>query len=308
MIFKELENKIKDGYQISYDELKALIDSEDRESLYNLANSLRIHFDGEVFETCSIINARSGKCSEDCKWCSQSKFYNTGVDIYPLISAEEALEAAKINSSKGVNRFSLVTSGRAVSKAEIDRVVNIYNQLEESVDIDLCASMGLMKKEELQKLYDAGCRRYHCNLETAPSFFSKLCTTHTIDDKIVTIKAAREVGMSICSGGIIGMGETQDQRIEFAFKLREIGVDSIPVNILNPIKGTPLENCESLTDEEILTTFAIFKIVNPHSKIRLAGGRSLITHLQRKAIRSGVYAAIVGNMLTTEGDDELLNM
>lgn len=165
----------------------------------------------------------------------------------------------------------------------------------------LCASMGLLTKPQLQKLFECGVMRYHCNLETAPSYFPELCSTHTVADKIRTIHWAQEVGMEVCSGGIIGMGETLEQRIELAVTLRELGVKSIPVNVLNPIKGTLLENALPLADDDVLRSFAMFRIICPDAHIRFAGGRLLVKHLERRLLHSGVSASIVGDMLTTSG-------
>lgn len=301
-----LESKIKEGYEIGSEEALELMHIEDKELLYDMADRLREHFNGNDFDACSIINARSGKCSEDCKWCSQSKFYKTNIDVYPLVAEKEAIDMAVNNSSKGVGRFSLVTSGRTLSDQEVQKVCDIYKSIEKSSNISLCASMGLLNQLQLAELYKCGVNRYHCNLESAPSHFSKLCTTHTIEDKIKTIEAARAVGMDICSGGIIGMGETEEQRVEFALFLRKIAPNSIPINILNPIKGTPLENTAPLSQTEILTTLAIFRVINPRSAIRFAGGRGALSETaQKRALRCGVNGAIVGDMLTTIGDKDI---
>lgn len=301
-----LESKIKEGYEIGSEEALELMHIEDKELLYDMADRLREHFNGNDFDACSIINARSGKCSEDCKWCSQSKFYKTNINVYPLVAEKEAVDMAVNNSSKGVGRFSLVTSGRTLSDQEVQKVCDIYKSIEKSSNISLCASMGLLNQLQLAELYKCGVNRYHCNLESAPSHFSKLCTTHTIEDKIKTIEAARAVGMDICSGGIIGMGETEEQRVEFALFLRKIAPDSIPINILNPIKGTPLENTAPLSQTEILTTLAIFRVINPRSAIRFAGGRGALSETaQKRALRCGVNGAIVGDMLTTIGDKDI---
>lgn len=298
-----LIDRIKDGYLIGGDEALEIVQSYSVEQLCKIADELRIFFDGDDFDSCSIINARSGRCSEDCKWCSQSKFYNTNIEIYPLLKSEKVMEMARYNHAKGIKRFSLVTSGKALTPQEIDQLVPIFKQMSDELPTSLCASMGLLSYSELEALYSAGCSRYHCNLESAPSYFGNLCSTHTQQQKIETIKNAQKVGMSICSGGILGMGESMEQRIELALILREIGVDSIPINVLNPIPGTPLEGMAPLSDDELLRSIAIFKIIDPKALIRFAGGRSRFTHIQEKALRSGVCGAIMGDMLTTIGAD-----
>lgn len=306
----ELGEKVKQGHVVTFYEARQAALSPDKKTLYKVANELRRHFRGDHFQTCSIINARSGRCPEDCKWCAQSHKHHTGIDEYPLIDAKAAIEMAVHNAKKGVGRFSLVTSGRRLTDKEIDHVVDIYHQVSENTGIDLCASMGLLSKPQLQKLYDAGLRHYHCNVESAPSFFPSLCSTHTIEDKLQTIRWAQEVGFGICSGGIIGMGETLEQRIEMAIFLRDdVKAVSIPVNVLMPIKGTALQDQPPLTPEEILTAFAIFRLCNPKAEIRMAGGRVKFAKNQTDAIECGVDASIVGDMLTTTGtggiDDDM---
>lgn len=298
-----LETEIKNGKRLTYEEAVELSVKAAAGELCALADNLRGHFTGNDFDTCSIMNARSGKCSEDCKWCSQSVFHKTDIEIYPLVSETEAVEMALHNSGKGVKRFSLVTSGRKLTDAEIGKCCDTYKRIGEVSDIKLCASMGLLTKEQLRMLFESGVKRYHCNLETAPSYFPELCTTHTTEEKIRTIKWAQEVGMEVCSGGIIGMGESMEQRVELAVTLRELGIRSIPVNILNPIKGTALENTEPLSDDEIIRTFALFRIINPEACIRFAGGRTLIKRIERELLHCGVNGSIVGDMLTTSGSD-----
>lgn len=303
MDLKNIEKAIINGYQLSYQEAVELSKIEDKEALYALADALRRHFYANDLDTCSILNARSGKCSEDCKWCSQSKFHATAAEVYPLVPATKALQAAKHTQNQGVRRFSLVTSGRDMAGADLEKVCAIYRDLSAQTGLYLCASMGLLSYEAMKALRDSGVKRYHCNLETAPSFFPRLCSTHTIEDKLRTISYAKELGMEVCSGGIIGMGESMEQRIELAIKLREVGVCSIPVNVLNPIKGTPLEATPMLSDEELLVSFALFKIINPKARVRFAGGRTLFPHIQQKALCSGVDAAMIGDLLTTLGAD-----
>lgn len=296
-----IENEIINGYLISQTEALEIAESTPLEALCASANRIRQHFMGNRIDTCSIMNARSGRCSEDCKWCSQSAHHKTDVEIYPLVSKEEALTHALDNHSKGIGRFSLVTSGRTMTDKEIDKATEIYKEIGGKCSIKLCASMGLLNKEQLLKLKAAGVGHYHCNMETAPSYFPSLCTTHTWQQKTQTITWAREAGLKICSGGIIGMGESLAQRVELALTLRELGVDSVPMNILNPIPGTKLENTPPLTDSEILQTFAIFRLINPKAQIRFAGGRTRIADIQEKALLSGVSAALMGDLLTTIG-------
>jgi biotin synthase len=296
-----LKDKVLTNFAITYDEALSLSKTEHVEYLCNAANEIREFHSGKSLDLCSITNARSGKCPENCKWCSQSAFHKSDIEIYDLIDKKEAVRQAKRNYEKGVHKYSLVTSGRTVSDETLAKLIDIYNEIKKDNPIHLCASMGLLNKSQMQKLKNAGIKHYHCNLETAPSFFSELCTTHSIDEKIETLRLAKDAGMDICSGGIIGMGESMEHRIELAFKLKEIGAKSIPINFLNPIKGTALENAKPLTDNEILITIALFRFINPDAQIRFAGGRNLIQHIEDKAFRAGINAVMVGDLLTTLG-------
>ncbi len=296
-----LKEQIISGYQITFNEAIELSTTANKELLYQMAGDIKSHFLGNSIEMCTIINARSGKCSENCKWCSQSAFHKTDIDVYDFIAPQVAIKQAKENAGYGVAKFSLVTSGRTISNTDLKKACSIYTTIKKDTDIKLCASMGLLTKEQLVDLKNVGVEHYHCNLETSASHFDKVCSTHTIEEKLQTISWAKEAGLEICSGGIIGMGENMQQRVELAFELRNIGAVSIPVNILQPVKGTALDQMLPLTDEEILTTFALFRIINPTAQIRFAAGRSQIAHIQRKALQSGISAALVGNLLTTIG-------
>ncbi len=303
---KRLKDKVLAGGEITADEAMTLcgIDKAQEKELWDAAGEITRRFCSDVFDSCSIVNARSGKCSEDCKWCAQSAHYNTSIETYPVIGHKECMDTAIYNGRQGIGRFSLVTSGRAISGKSLDTLCGYYRELKANggEGMGLCASMGLLGREELQRLYDAGVRRYHCNLETAPSYFPHLCSTHTIEDKIRTIDTAREVGMEVCSGGIIGMGESRRQRIEFALTLRRIGPVSIPINILIPIPGTPLEGTPPLEDDEVLNTVAFFRFIHPGTTLRFAGGRaSLSRDAQLKALKIGINGGIVGDLLTTLG-------
>ncbi len=256
------------------------------------------------FDTCSIINGKSGRCPENCKWCAQSAHYRARIREFPLVGTPKLIEAAEYSRKKGIRRFSIVTSGKRLRPSEISQLCDSVRQVAERVDIKLCLSAGLLYEADLRAFAEAGISRYHCNLESAPSYFPSLCTTHTQQEKIETLKAAVKAGLEICSGGIIGMGETLAQRMELAFVLKELGVKSVPVNILAPIKGTPLERQEPISDEEILRTVAILRFILPEAALRFAGGRARLSdRTVLEALKAGINAAIMGDMLTTVGAD-----
>ena len=261
---------------------------------------IRENFIGNKVDLCSIINGRSGRCPEDCKYCAQSAHYKTNCEVYDFISEEEIMKACKLHEEEGVDRFSIVTSGRALTGEEFEKALHAYKRMnEECKGIKLCASMGFLTAEQLKQLHDAGVTRYHHNIETSKRFFPSICTTHTYEQKLETLKMIKEEGMDVCSGGIIGMGETWEDRLDMALSLAEAGADSIPINALMPIKGTPLENREPLTEDEIIRTIAFFRYINPTANIRLAAGRALLENDGEKAFESGASATITGNMLTT---------
>lgn len=256
------------------------------------------------FDTCSIINGKSGRCPEDCAWCAQSAHHKANIRVYPLLDTEKLVAAAQFSRQKGIGRFSIVTSGKRLSPSEAARLCESVRELSVRTDISLCLSAGLLSEEELSALHEAGISRYHCNLESAPSYFGTLCTTHTQAEKTATLENARKVGMEICSGGIIGMGETMQQRIELAFVLKGLGVKSVPVNILSPIKGTPLENRPPIPEDEVLRTVALLRFILPDAALRFAGGRvRLSAETAAEAYRIGINASIMGDMLTTAGAD-----
>ena len=303
MTLDEALAKGLEGTPLTVDEAMALNDSVSTDALCDAADQVRQRWMGDVIDTCSIVNARSGRCSEDCKWCAQSRHHSTGIAEYEYIPREDLIEAVRMNDAVGVRRFSMVTSGRRVPKAQMKRFCDLYRDAAAEFPIYLCASMGLLGREELQMLKDAGVRRYHCNLETASSYFPELCSTHTHEDKMATIRAAIEVGMEVCCGGIIGMGETMRQRLELACEAREAGAASIPVNILQPIPGTPLESTPLISEDDVIRTVALFRLIAPKVTLRFAGGRARLSQESMKRIlRGGMNGALIGDMLTTVGN------
>ena len=303
MQITELKQKIFCGKDLNLEDVFALSEMTDKEALYAASYEITQKCASRKYNLCCIRNARSGKCSENCKWCAQSSFHNCNIEIYELIDEDDAFRNLEYAKQKGINKFSLVTSGKRLSDKDFEKILSIYRKMNGlKQDCELCGSLGLLSKEQLRLLKEAGMQNYHCNLETAPSYFPELCTTHTFEEKIQTLRWAKEVGLQICSGGIIGMGETMKQRIELAFELKKLNVPSIPINILDPIKGTRLEAMPRLSDEDILTSIAIFRFVNPTAYLRFSGGRATLSkEMQLKALRTGLNASITGGLLTTSG-------
>lgn len=296
----DITNKILNGYSINHNEAEYLI-KIDLDKLRNCANKIREKYCGNTINLCSIINGKSGKCSENCKFCAQSTYYNTGIESYNFLDSETILKDCIKHYKSGVNRYSIVTSGRALNDHDFEKAIESYRLMSKNCKINLCASHGLLNYEQFLILKNSGVTRYHCNIETSAKNFKNICTTHSFDEKIETIKKAKNAGLEICSGGIIGMGETMTDRISMAFTLAELGVNSIPINVLTPIKNTPFENNIALTENEILRTIAIFRFINPRADIRIAAGRKLIKNNGLKAFFSGANSTITGDYLTTTG-------
>ena len=254
-------------------------------------------------EFCSIVNARNGKCSQNCKYCAQSSHYRTDIETYPLIDEDKVIKAALDAKSNYADRFSVVTSGKTPAEEDFDKVVNLIKAVNKIDGIKSCASIGILDEEMAKKLADAGLKRFHHNINTCRSYYPEVCTTHTWDDRLNTCKLVKNYGMELCCGVILGMGETVEQRVEMAMELAEIEPDSIPINILMPIPQTPFENYYDKIDEEnILRTLAIFKIANPKSILRFCGGRMRLSEKnQELALKTCVEGILIGNYLTTVG-------
>ena len=299
MDIKKLADEIIGGRRITRQDDLNMFLTCDLKELCEGADRIREYFIGDKVDLCSIINGRSGRCPEDCKYCAQSAHNHTSCEIYDFLPEEKIVEACKLNESEGVDRFSIVTSGRALSGEEFEKAVHAYETMHAECKIDLCASMGFLNAEQLHRLHEAGVTSYHHNIETSKRNFPNICTTHTYEQKLETLKLVKKEGMCACSGGIIGMGETWEDRLDMAVSLAELGIDSIPINALMPIEGTPLENQPQLTEDEILRTIAFFRYINPEANIRLAAGRALLTNDGEIAFQSGASATITGNMLTT---------
>ena len=254
-------------------------------------------------EFCSLVNARSGKCSQNCKYCAQSSHYRTDIEEYPLISNEEVVKAALEAKDNGVIRFAVVTSGKSPDEENFDKVLGFIDELNKLDGIRSCASIGILTEEQAKELARHGLKRVHHNINTSESYYAEICTTHSWQDRLNTCKYVKKYGMELCCGVILGMGETIEQRIEMALELKEIEPESIPINILMPIPKTPFENYnDKIDDENILRTLAIFKITNPNAIIRFCGGRRRLSdENQELALKTCVEGILTGNYLTTTG-------
>ncbi len=297
---KALTGQVLEGHQVTREEALWLYE-QPLEELCSCADQIRRRFCSNQFDLCTIINGKSGRCSENCKFCAQSMHNHTGASEYPLLPDEEILEQAQINHQQGVLRYSIVTSGKRLSPREVDDMCRVIRRIRREVGISVCVSFGLLNEEQFRKLKEAGVTRVHNNLETSRRNFPNICTSHTFEEKIQAIKDAQAAGLSVCSGGIMGLGETPEDRIDMALTLRQLGIKSVPVNMLNPIPGTPLAGQEKLTQQDMQRIVAVYRFILPSASIRLAGGRGLLPDKGKSCFTSGANAAISGDMLTTAG-------
>lgn len=254
-------------------------------------------------EFCSLINARNGKCSQNCKYCAQSSHYRTNIEAYPLVELEEVRKTALEAKSHKASRFAIVTSGKTPDESDFDTILKMIGEVNKIEGLKSCASIGILNEEQAKKLAQTGLKRFHHNINTSKSYYPDVCTTHSWNDRLNTCRLVKKYGMELCCGVILGMGETVEQRIEMALELAEIQPDSIPINILMPIPETPFENyLDKIDEENVLRTLAIFKIANPNSILRFCGGRMRLSdENQRKALNSCVEGIMAGNYLTTVG-------
>ena len=298
---QKLKQKVMDGKEITKEEAMTLAEA-DLDELCQAADEIRKHFCGNVFDICSCINVKGGKCSEDCKFCPQSCF-NDKVEVKPhtLIGSDQMLEEAAYMAQKGVVRCDLVSSDRRLPKDDVRKIVQDIERIRKETGIAVCCSFGLLDQEDCEMLRKAGITRLHNNLESSRTFFTGVCSSHSTDDKMATLRAARATGLTLCSGCLINLGESMEDRIELALMERELGVKSIPVNVLNPIKDSPFEDRKPMTNEEFCRTVAVFRFLLPDASIRLAAGRIYLADHGKRALSSGANAAITGDFLMTGG-------
>ena len=301
---REIGEKVLEGEIVGMKEVLPLLGTKgpDILDLVAVANRVREEFNGNEVDLCSLLNVKSGRCSEDCAFCAQSGHYKTEAPVYPLLDVTRIVEEAREAQKKGTGRFCLITSGRKLNDKEFETILSALDRIRKETALDLDCSLGTLSEERAEALKQVGVTRYNHNLETAESHFSKICTTHSFQERVQTVAVLKDQGFSICCGGIIGLGESPQQRLELAFSLRQLGIDCIPFNILNPRPGTPLERSESVPPIEIIKTIALFRLILPKGTIKIAGGREAnLRDLQSLALLAGANGLILGNYLTTLG-------
>jgi biotin synthase len=307
MDLEKLHSRMISGEPISPDTARELWDAEFWELLH-FADKIARYFKGNKVNLCSIVNAKSGHCSEDCRFCAQSSHNNTGITPYPLMGMHLIEETFRKASASSASCFGIVTSGEKIGAAEIDIICSYAKRLKKE-EITLSVSLGELDERTLEKLKQAGVKKVHNNLETAESFFDKVCTTHTFADRLANVKRAKKAGFKVCSGALFGMGESREQRAELAFVLRDLEVDSVPLNFLNPIPGTPFEHLAPLSCREILRTISVIRFILPKTDISVCGGREAnLRDLQSLIFYAGANGMMVGGYLTTSSRDPELDL
>ena len=300
-----LINKVVNNQQISFQEAYTLLSTDNIQALAKGANTITRKFNGAVVDIESLVNAKSGRCPEDCSFCAQSSFYNTGISKYPLLPTEKLIDHARNAKNEGATSFCLVCAYRSPPEKDFEQICEAIVKIKNSIDIDVNVSLGFMTPERAKQLKSLGVKRYNHNLETAKSYFSQICTTHDYEDRINTGKIVKNAGLELCCGGIIGMGESPEQRLELAFALANLDPDEVPINILISREGTPLMYKHPLTTDDIIKTIAVWRFIMPKTILKIAGGREkYFRDNGRYALKAGANGIISGGYLTTGGNQQ----
>jgi biotin synthase len=301
---RDILNTVVSGKELEFEEAKALLDAE-REDLFSLmavADALRQRFCGNRMDLCSLLNAKSGLCPEDCKFCAQSARYKTGCKTYQLVSVEKMVNSAKLAKKQGARNFCIVISGEGPTPKDFEKIKEAIKKINKIVKIKVDCSLGSLQIGMVKELKALGIDRYNHNLETSEDFYKKICTTRSYGSRLGMVGMLKDVGIRPCCGGIIGLGESKEDRIKIAFALKKLHIECVPINILNPRKGTPLENIKPIEPMEAIKTIAVFRLILPKAIIKIAGGReSGLRDLQAMAFMAGANGMIIGGYLTTQG-------
>jgi biotin synthase len=296
-------NKVLQGGKITFEEAERLLATKDITTLADCANTITRKFNGDVVDVEALLNAKSGRCPEDCSFCAQSTFYETGINKYPLLPTEEVVEQAQHAKDDGATSFCLVCAYRAAPDKDFDQLCDTITAIKKHVGTEVNVSLGFMTLERARKLKSLGVKRYNHNLEAAESYFSKICSTHEFQDRVNTARIVKEAGLELCCGGIIGMGESARQRLELAFSIAALNPDEVPINILIGRQGTPLEGYDPIQPEDAIKTIAVWRFIIPKTILKIAGGREVHLEDQGKlALKAGANGIITGGYLTTGGN------
>ncbi len=298
-------------FQLSPEQALTIVHPESRDlsALFYAAETVRRRYKENTVFLCSIINARSGRCSENCAFCAQSSFHDTRIQTYPLLSADDLTEKAMAMEKEGASHYSIVTSGHSLGSQDIDTICRAVETIRNKTKLTVCGSLGMLSDQSARRLIESGMTRYHHNLETARSHFPNICTTHTYDEDIETVRTAHAHGFKVCSGGIFGLGESWEQRVELCFTLKDLPVDTIPVNFLNPVQGTRLAHMPLLEPMDALACIALVRLTNPDRGVTICGGREVtLRDFQSWVYLSGADGLLVGNYLTTSGRDAAMDI
>lgn len=296
-------NRVLKDKQITFEDAERLLSTNDIITLCSSANNITRTFNGNAVDVETLINAKSGRCPEDCSFCAQSSFYNTGVDKFPLLSKDVILEQAQKAKEAGATSFCLVCAYRSPPEKDFEQICQTIEEIKKNVMIDIDVSLGFMTHKMARRLKSLGVKRYNHNLEASESYFSQICKTHDFVDRVNTAKLVKEEGLELCCGGIIGMGESPKQRLELAFSIKSLEPDEVPINILISRKGTPLENIHPLDPMDAIKTIAVWRFIMPKTILKIAGGREVhLKDKERVALRAGANGIITGGYLTTGGN------
>ncbi|GAA0177843.1 biotin synthase BioB [Clostridium sediminicola] len=301
IIIMDLKNKVLNGEFINFQEALELSKTEDLEGLIKAAKEIKLKFNDNKVNLCTIVNAKSGKCSENCRFCAQSAYHKTDVKEYELIDSEKIIEDAKEKERQGADSFSIVTSGKGLEDHDFDKVIEVIKTLKKETDLKVCGSFGVITHDKFLRLKEVGLEHYHHNLQTSESYFKNIITTHSYEDRINTIKNAKKAGVGVCAGGIFGMGESPEDRIKMALELRNLNVDNVPINILVPVKGTALESVGVLKYDEILRYIAVYRFILPKTNLVFGAGREYIRGKEEEVLNAGITSMITGTLLTIDG-------
>lgn len=303
-MIRKILDRVLSGDALGFEEAMLLLGSgrDDLPFLMHAADTVRKRHCGDRIDLCFLINAKSGLCSEDCKFCGQSSRYKTGCKTYPLVSIDKIIRAAKLAKKSGASNFCIVISGKGPTKVEFDKIKEAISKIKKEVGINVDCSLGNLQIGMVKELKKMGVDRYNHNLETSQDFYKNICTTHFYKDRLSMVGMLKDVGLNPCCGGIIGLGEAPEERIKLIFTLKSLDIKCVPINILNPRKGTPLEKIKPLSPLEIIKTIAVFRLALPSAIIKVAGGREYgLRDFQAMAFMSGANGMMIGGYLTTQG-------